>query len=314
VRTCCLTHLARTLSAPTKVNYRLKRFWRFLDNEDALAPADSWRQSGSWGVEQFAHRPRWVIALDATYLGNRWLLLAAMGPWKGRALPLQWAAYRLDALPKSQPQREEDFLKEWLDWLPRERKRVVLVADRGYARPQWLKWLKKRQVAFVMRLPGNYRVTAPAYRGKLNQMPLRKGQGIWWAEVVVTDARPVRVNLRVVWAQGEAEPWYLATTLPAEQEVRRFYRQRMRIEQAFRDGKSHFKVGALKRWENRAHVERMLAVGGEGIGRLVAASRALLPCAIRRSRTASDGRAAEGMARPFGDGARQPARRARMVT
>jgi len=48
VRTCCLTHLARTLPTPTKVQYRLKRFWRLLDNEDAIAPADFWRQSGTW--------------------------------------------------------------------------------------------------------------------------------------------------------------------------------------------------------------------------------------------------------------------------
>jgi len=91
-------------------------------------------------------------------------------------------------------------------------------------------------------------------------MPLGKGQTVWGAEVGVTDARPVRVNLRAVWAAGQEEPWYLATNLGTEKEVRGFYRQRMRIEQAFRDGKSHFKVGALKRWKNREHGERMLAV------------------------------------------------------
>ncbi|MCS6861090.1 MAG: hypothetical protein NZT92_12305 [Abditibacteriales bacterium] len=80
---------------------------------------------------------------------------------------------------------------------------------------------------FVIRLLGNYRVKGRPYTGKLNQIPLRKGQAVWWA--------------------GEEEPWHLATNRPVEQEVRSFYRQRRRIEQAFRDGTIHFKVGALKR-------------------------------------------------------------------
>lgn len=91
-------------------------------------------------------------------------------------------------------------------------------------------------------------------------MPLSKEQWLWWEEVVITEASPLRINLQVVWAEGEVEPWYLATTLMREKEVRRFYQQRMRIEQAFCEGKSHFEVRALKRWENREHVERMLAV------------------------------------------------------
>ncbi|MCS6861089.1 MAG: hypothetical protein NZT92_12300 [Abditibacteriales bacterium] len=88
---------------PKKVQYRRKRFWRFLDDAGAIKPACFWRQSGGWMVEQFAHRPHLVIALNA--------------------------------LPKSQPPREGEFLKELLQGLPRERKSLIGRADRGYARP-----------------------------------------------------------------------------------------------------------------------------------------------------------------------------------
>lgn len=91
-------------------------------------------------------------------------------------------------------------------------------------------------------------------------MPLPRGQRLWWEAVGVTDARKVLVNLRVVWAEGEAEPWYLATNLPKGKEEGRFYGQRMPMEQGFRDGKSPFKVGAMKGWENIEHLGRMLAV------------------------------------------------------
>jgi len=47
------------------------------------------------------------------------------------------------------------------------------------------------------------------------------------------------VNLLAHWAQGEKEPWLLATDLPSRRETLRAYRRRMWIEEMFGDLKGH---------------------------------------------------------------------------
>ena len=50
----------------------------------------------------------------------------------------------------------------------------------------------------------------------------------------------VTVNLVLYWGRGHREPWYLATSLPDAKVAVRHYRQRMQLEQYFRDGKQYF--------------------------------------------------------------------------
>lgn len=168
-RTLCLSELARAYPTPTKrrvlapkhcLLHRLKRLWRFTNNErvDALAV-------------QLAFVPHTVarlgcprllgVAIDWTMFDTvlpsgermRYQVLRVAIPRKGRALPLVQLAYDRDHLPpeRSQNQLEQDALLAVVEALP-EGVRPVVLADRGFCRAGFLTWLEYQNLRYVVRL------------------------------------------------------------------------------------------------------------------------------------------------------------------
>ena len=285
-QTLCLSELARAYPTPNErrvsapkhdLLHRLKRLWRFTDNErvDALTTQVAFvpHVVGRLGF------PRLLgLAIDWTMFDTtlpsgermRYQVLRVAVPRKGRALPLLQLAYDRDSLPagKSQNQLEQDALLAVVRALPSGVIRPVVLADRGFRRAGFLSWLGRHEIDYVVRLSKGACITeADGKQWKLGEEGLRAGQLRWvrGARYGLYHGRPrdLFVNVALCWRIPKSrardprrklpeEPWYLATSLKDVQSAASWYWQRGWIEQSFKDSKGRFglaevRVGCPKR-------------------------------------------------------------------
>lgn len=253
-RSSILAQMARTLqkraeerARPISFHAAAKRIDRFLANT-RMSPSAVCRGL-SWYVWPRLHAWKWIpILIDWTFNEKRqpWQTLAASIPIRGRGIPLLlWSFPRGDVHPHlTQPACERAFVEELLRLLP-ETERVVLVADRGFGGTDFLRWLDRKGIHYVIRLTSTVSVATARFQGPLATLPvqigecyslgptlLRKQGSVGLRQLVVAMARPSR-------ADKTPEPWFLATNLklPAAT-ITRIYARRMVIEQDFREAKS----------------------------------------------------------------------------
>lgn len=278
-QTLCLSELARAYPTPKKrrvtspkhdLLHRLKRLWRFIGNErvDAL------------GVQMALvpytiarlNFPRLLgLAIDWTMFDTvlpsgrriRYQVLRIAVPRKGRALPLLQLAYDRDDLPatKSQNQLEQEALLAIVRVLPAGVRPVVL-ADRGFHRASFIRWLERHRLDYVVRIKKGSCITETGGRQwKLGEEGLRFGELRFVEEVRygLYHGRPrdLRINVAVCWRISKSraknprrkrpeEPWYLATNLSSAKSAVHWYWQRGWIEQSFKDAKSRFGLSGVR--------------------------------------------------------------------
>ena len=200
-RTLCLSELARAYPrseqrrVPTPKHdllHRLKRLWRFLNNErvDPLAVQLAILPST---IARLGY-PRWLaLAIDWTMFDTimptgqriRYQVLRIAIPRRGRALPVLQLAYDRDHLPgtTSQNQLEEQALLAVIARLP-PHVRPLILADRGFARASFLQWLQHHHLDYVVRLDkGTCLTERDGRRWKLGEDGLQFGQCYWAAQV-----------------------------------------------------------------------------------------------------------------------------------
>jgi hypothetical protein len=278
-RTLCLSALARAYPCPAErrvarpkhtLLHQVKRLWRFLENDrvDPLAVQLGLlpHTIASLGA------PRWLgLAVDWTLFDTvlptgervRYQVLRIAVPRRGRALPLVQLAYHRGALPAdhSQNQLEEAALLAVLRALP-PGVRPVILADRGFARGDFLAWCQRQGVDYVVRVgKGTCLAEADGRRWKLGQEGLRPGQLRWVPRVRYTlyhgRPRDLWTNMALCWRAPRyqrrlprhtppQEPWYLATSLGSANQATAWYRQRGWIEQSFKDSKGRFGLAKVQ--------------------------------------------------------------------
>lgn len=257
-RTLCLSELARAYPTPKErrvpspkhdLLHRLKRLWRFTDNEriDALTLQTTLiaHTVGCLGA------PRWLgLAMDWTMFDTtlpsgerrRYQVLRIAIPRKGRALPLLQLAYDRDDLgERSQNQLEQDALLAVVRALPTGIRPVVL-ADRGFRRASFIRWLQTHDLDYVVRIKKGSCITEEdGHRWKVGEEGLKPGQlrfcegvryGLYhgrlrelWTNVALCWRVP-KSKLRDPRRKAPAEPWYLATSLEKPGSAAKWYWQR----------------------------------------------------------------------------------------
>jgi hypothetical protein len=193
-RTLCLSELARAYPTPKErrvpapkhdLLHRLKRLWRFIDNErvealgvqTALVP---------YAIARLGFPRLLGVAIDWTFFDTilpsgervRYQVLRIAVPRKGRALPLLQLAYDRDDLPaaKSQNQLEQEALLAVVKALPLGVRPVVL-ADRGFHRAGFIACLELHQLDYVVRIKKGSCITeTDGHRWKLGEEGLRLGE------------------------------------------------------------------------------------------------------------------------------------------
>lgn len=239
-RRLTLCAIARGMESHTRIIHRVKRLWRFIDN-----PAAKPEEIVTALVQRLfsSRHDRWVpVIFDESGLEDRATLLGVGTTFHGRALPLALYAFRPEAIKKSLWVLREGLLSMLLAALPTaDRRRLLLIADRGYAASRFFRRLLAARVAFVIRVPRKVLLymAHQTHRLELLAADLNPGDCLFLTDVQYGPAKAT-INLLLWWEADQKEPWLLATTLSTAEEARRYYKQRMRIEQLFKDLKTTF--------------------------------------------------------------------------
>lgn len=277
-----LSALARSFDGAAAFRYRLKRVDRFVGNP-AVFPARCFDPIVPL-ILRFADRLGGYlpILVDHTDVGDLRICYAAV-LFKKRALPLCFHAFPKASPPLSQNQVERELLEELHRLIP-SRIRVVIVADRGFGRVSLFLLLQREfSWSFVIRVKGTVWIEHGLERGQLRHrklVPFRE-------DVQYHKTSRMSLNLVTRWLKGNDDPWFLATDLDDPALVHLIYQRRMRIEELFRDEKTHLGMRVptsrqLPRFEKLLFVVFLAALVLLLLGRKVARIPALVRSLIVR--------------------------------
>ncbi|MGQ9851739.1 MAG: transposase [Aggregatilineaceae bacterium] len=121
-----------------------------------------------------------------------------------------------------------------------------------------MQFLATLPVKYVIRARKN---TLVRYRrrftGLLSDIPIRRGQLLWWPRTLYHQEAAYPVNLAISWNNAADQPWYLLTNLRRSDTTVHWYERRFRCEELFKDIKDqlHLETVQLKKQER---VERLI--------------------------------------------------------
>jgi len=176
-----------------------------------------------------------ALALDATSLGQRFVVLTVSVLYRGCAIPVAWAI-----LPATE---KHAWRGEWLRLLrllrpaiPRPMN-VIVLADRGlYAR-----WLFRRIVRLgwhpLLRINAGGKFCPDGqnrFQPLASFVPQPDTRYSRTGTAFATRVCRLRCTLLACWEEGQAEPWLLLTDLPPEASDAAWYALRAWIEQGFK--------------------------------------------------------------------------------
>jgi hypothetical protein len=243
-----LATLARALPTEGTAHSREKRLHRFLKN----SRLDFRTVTGSLAAILLPPGRRFCpVILDQTQSGSAQALLAAV-PYAGRALPVgcYTFAYPLtEPALQSQNQLEHIFLLDTEASLPSE-VIAVWIGDRAYARSLLLQQSEQEQRPYIIRGRKETIVTHQGQRMKLAHLHAPPRKALRYEQVLYHAQRKVPVDVIVYEDPTYGEPWYLLVPvayrpLLKTDRVVELYRERMQIEQSFRDFKTHLGLRGL---------------------------------------------------------------------
>jgi hypothetical protein len=202
-----------------------------VDVATCFAPLLGW-------VLAWWHGAALALALDATYLGDRLVVLSVSVLYRGTAIPVAW---HVAAANRRGPWLEPGLalLRALAPAVPPGMD-VLVLADRGLWSPRlwaqitalgWHPLLRLRPDA-TFHPTGGRRVRATT---------LLPGPGAWWVGAgVAFKHRPARRpgTLIVVWDRDQPEPWICLTDLPPDRVGPAWYGLRTWVELGFRALKS----------------------------------------------------------------------------
>lgn len=247
-RCLILAEIARCFQTETAFAHNLKRAWRFVSNERIQHQASK-EVVARRLIHQLHHRlkikPKQYleIIIDWTSV-HPFQVLSALVPVEGRAVPvLQWAIEKTK-LKAYQNTYEMLFISSLRRCLPKKWK-VIIVADRGFQRAEFLQFLKRQGLSFVIRVKGDAFIKRGRYEGKLRDYPLAVGQCFKLRDVVYhkTKRYEMKIVLNCARVEGKVSSWLLATDLGlSARQIVGIYRRRFWCEESFRDQKQEFEL------------------------------------------------------------------------
>jgi hypothetical protein len=180
------------------------------------------------------------IILDGVMVsGGRWQIYRVSLRHGCRAIPLAWklvAGQGLVKVSQLKPMLEkvQRFLRKYV-------KRVIFLADAGFRDCDWAQLCEEMHWNYGIRIASNTYLTFPeGTSNRLDQL-VRPYQNRYFQNVLLTRAEKHKANVSVTWTtdkKGEPEMVAIMSDQIACRARLREYRNRMSIEQSFRDDKS----------------------------------------------------------------------------
>lgn len=251
-RSLILAEIARCFQTSTAFPHNLKRTWRFVSNE-RIQDQTSKEVVARRLITQLHHRLQikskdyLEIIIDWTSV-HPFQVLSALIPVEGRAVPvLQWAIEKTK-LKAYQNTYEMLFIASLRRCVSKKWK-VIIVADRGFQRADFLNYLKSEGFHFVVRVKGDACIECGRYSGKLKDYPLSVGQCFKLSKVCYhkTKRYQMKLVLNCARIEGKVSSWLLATDLGlSARQIVNIYRRRFWCEESFRDQKQEFGLEAVR--------------------------------------------------------------------
>jgi len=283
-RSCSLTAVAWAWAPILKEKfYTLRERLRDLYRE---APAKAgtrrcqldlgtcWAPWLAWVVEGW-HGKQLALALDATTVGQRFVVLAVSVLYRGCAVPVAWKILKAAKAQAWEPEWQT-LLRYFRERVPTDWE-VIVLADRGL----YAKWLFQAITGLgwhpLLRVNshGKFRPQGWYHWTVLKDLVTQVGQR-WQGRGTAFKNVPGRLECTLLawWGEGHAEPWLVVTDLPPEAAEVCWYGLRAWIEQGFKRIKRGGWQWQYTRMEDPERAERLwlalaiatwwlLSVGGE---------------------------------------------------
>ncbi len=255
-----VSEIARAILTRSDHWYKFKRMWRFLSNTK-WSPTECFRDVLGFVLDRFHAGTYLPVIIDQSTLAGKWEILWASIPFRGRAVPIYFTLFRKtdfsDQDENSQNLLEERFVRAVVSLFP-DPQRLLLLFDRGYARVPLIQLLDALRVFYVIRVRGGTWVQFRSkYQGLLQNIPIRRGQLIWWRDALYQQQEQYPVNLAISLNETAEEPWYLVTNLRRAATTVNWYARRFRCEELFRDIKDQLHLETI-RLKGSERIERLL--------------------------------------------------------
>lgn len=273
-QTAVLSQIVREVPGAVKHKHRLKRLWRFVSNS-RVKPGGLAKTWIPWVIKRFTSGKYVTVALDWTGLRGNLMCLTASLVVSGRAIPLLWRVVKYSQIKDSTNRIEQRLAARLIDLIPAGKK-LVLAADRGFGRAEFLRFLLAKNLLFVIRVDKNVWVKpkggSPFLLSSLTER-LVPQVPVWHPAVSYrADAAVPKVSLAAAVAKDSDDPWFLATNLRSPVRAVSVYAARFQIEEGFKDMKHALGLERLQT-RNMIRVRRLILITAVSTAVLMLAGR-----------------------------------------
>lgn len=244
------------------VRQRLREFYQEADAKKGAKRRD-WPVTSCFGpllrwlLREWPNR-QLAVALDASTLGNRFVVLCISVVYRGCAIPVAWKIVPATA--------KGSWQEPWLALLTQFQGivpagwTVVVLADRGlYAK--WLfEGIRKLSWHPLLRIKKGGKFRPHGWVHWLPLASLTPQVGARWrgrGTAFATKEAQLECTLLAFWGAGHEEAWLILTDLPPEASDASWYGLRSWIEQFFKDGKRGGWQWQRTRMTDAARAERL---------------------------------------------------------
>lgn len=253
-----------------------------IEVRSSFVPLLQWILSW-WDVNE----KRLALAMDATNLGQVFVVLVISVVYRGCAIPVAW-----HVLPANE---KGSWRKPWVDLFSHfqgaipEDWQVIVMADRGLYAHWLLEAIQKCHWHPFLRINSRF-FFRPKDGSEFRalQTAFHQSGCTWSGRVSCFKTHPIEATLLVRWEEGYEEPWLILTDLPPEKTLACWYGLRAWIECGFKYIKSSGWQWQYTRMVDPERASRfwlaiaiatlwVLSVGGQADATLPASSLQSLP-------------------------------------
>ena len=226
-----------------------KRFLRFLETPGF--PVDALQQVWFVSVMRWFFKDagdHLYLLVDETDLLAGWKAIVVAVPFRHREIPIFWFIYSDVQIRAGIYKSHNEIIRYFCEYMYQAalgvvsgQQRPVLVFDRGFARARYvIKFLKERDIPFVMRVPRHVGIRLEGSVKKLDDLEVG-----WYPRILYQTHEEIPLHLYILRDAAFKDPMYLISNRLCGHQIHHCYKRRMQIEQGFRDIKSCFGFGEL---------------------------------------------------------------------
>ena len=202
---------------------------------------------------------RVYLALDTTVLWDRYCMIHLSVVCCGRAIPLLWRV--LDHNSATVAFGEYQGILRKARWLLRHHPDVMLLADRGFANHELMKWLRHSPWHYAVRLPCDVLLQgASRYPRTVGSLYPPLSEACLYRQIALWADGAHRCNLVLATVPGAKDSWAVATDENPSLQTLWDYALRFCVEELFLDSKSGAFELADSRLRSTDALERLYLV------------------------------------------------------